>query len=115
MQQVLALVSLPGLSHVERNGHYHVAGMQGTRQAEKARFAAAHPNSTSRAPTARCCRSAMAGLVSLARGGQLRQRHLARFGAMTPLSSRGQVQQQPVRRAKRVLNCSICPANVPSS
>ncbi|AHF88347.1 mandelate racemase (plasmid) [Rhizobium leguminosarum bv. trifolii WSM1689] len=42
VQQDLALVSLLGLSHVERNGHHYVAGMQGAPQAEKARFAAAH-------------------------------------------------------------------------
>ncbi|EJT02024.1 hypothetical protein RCCGE510_26016 (plasmid) [Rhizobium sp. CCGE 510] len=42
VQQDLALVSLLGLSHVERNGHHYVAGMQAAPQAEKARFAAAH-------------------------------------------------------------------------
>ena len=42
VQQDLALVSLLGLSHVERNGHHYVAGMQGAPQAEKVRFAAAH-------------------------------------------------------------------------
>ncbi|RFB81925.1 mandelate racemase [Rhizobium leguminosarum bv. trifolii] len=44
VQQDLALVSLLGLSHVERNGHHYVAGMQGALQAEKARFATAHPD-----------------------------------------------------------------------
>ncbi|PKA38966.1 mandelate racemase [Rhizobium sullae] len=44
VQQDLALVSLLGLSHVERNGHHYVAGMQGAPQAEKACFAAAHPD-----------------------------------------------------------------------
>ncbi|MGO4481806.1 mandelate racemase [Rhizobium pisi] len=44
VQQDLALVSLLGLSHVERNGHHYVAGMQGAPLAEKARFAAAHPD-----------------------------------------------------------------------
>ncbi|OHV19159.1 mandelate racemase [Rhizobium sp. RMa-01] len=44
VQQDLALVSLLGLSHVERNGHHYVAGMQGAPQVEKARFAAAHPD-----------------------------------------------------------------------
>ncbi len=42
VQQDLALVSLLGLSHVERNGHHYVAGMRGAPQAEKVRFAAAH-------------------------------------------------------------------------
>ncbi|HWT58771.1 MAG TPA: mandelate racemase [Rhizobium sp.] len=44
VQQDLALVSLLGLSHVERNGHHYVAGMQGAPQAEMARFASAHPD-----------------------------------------------------------------------
>ena len=44
VQQDLALVSLLGLSHVERNGHHYVAGMQGAPQAEMARFAAVHPD-----------------------------------------------------------------------
>jgi hypothetical protein len=44
VQQDLALVSLLGLSHVERNGHHYVAGMQGAPQAERLRFAAAHPD-----------------------------------------------------------------------
>jgi hypothetical protein len=44
VQQDLALVSLLRLSHVERNGHHYVAGMQGAPQAEKARFAATHPD-----------------------------------------------------------------------
>lgn len=44
VQQDLALVSLLGLSHVERNGHHYVAGMQGAPAAEKARFIAAHPD-----------------------------------------------------------------------
>ncbi|MBX5162785.1 MULTISPECIES: mandelate racemase [unclassified Rhizobium] len=42
VQQDLALVSLLGLSHAERNGHHYVAGMQAAPQAERARFAAAH-------------------------------------------------------------------------
>ncbi|MBX5128937.1 mandelate racemase [Rhizobium lentis] len=44
VQQDLALVSALGLSHVERNGHHYVAGMQGAPEAERARFAAAHPD-----------------------------------------------------------------------
>ncbi|PDS32289.1 mandelate racemase [Rhizobium phaseoli] len=44
VQQDLALVSLLGLSHVERNGHHYVAGMRGAPPAERACFAAAHPD-----------------------------------------------------------------------
>lgn len=44
VQQDLALVSLLGLGHVERNGHHYVGGMAGAPQAECDAFQAAHPN-----------------------------------------------------------------------
>jgi len=44
VQQDLALVSLLGLQHVERNGHHYVNGMTGLPQAEQAGFLAAHPD-----------------------------------------------------------------------
>ena len=43
VQQDLALVSLLGLSDVERNGHHYVDGMQGASADEMDRFASAHP------------------------------------------------------------------------
>jgi hypothetical protein len=42
LQQDLALVSLLGLSHVERNGHHYVNGMAGLPQAEQQSFLEAH-------------------------------------------------------------------------
>ncbi|HEX2199451.1 MAG TPA: enolase C-terminal domain-like protein [Burkholderiales bacterium] len=42
LQQDLALVSLLGLSHVERNGHHYVNGMAGLPQAEQQNFLEAH-------------------------------------------------------------------------
>ena len=42
LQQDLALVSLLGLSHVERNGHHYVNGMARLPQAEQDAFFAAH-------------------------------------------------------------------------
>jgi hypothetical protein len=42
LQQDLALVSLLGLSHVERNGHHYVNGMAGLPEAEQDRFLKAH-------------------------------------------------------------------------
>ena len=42
LQQDLALVSLLGLSHVERNGHHYVNGMAGLPEAEQDRFLQAH-------------------------------------------------------------------------
>jgi L-alanine-DL-glutamate epimerase and related enzymes of enolase superfamily len=42
LQQDLALVSLLGLSHVERNGHHYVNGMAGLPEAEQDRFLRSH-------------------------------------------------------------------------
>ena len=44
LQQDLALVSLLGLTHVERNGHHYVNGMAGLPQVEQAAFLAGHPD-----------------------------------------------------------------------
>jgi hypothetical protein len=44
VQQDLALVSLLGLGHVERNGHHYVDGMRGASEPEMDGFAAAHPD-----------------------------------------------------------------------
>jgi hypothetical protein len=44
LQQDLALVSLLGLTHVERNGHHYVNGMAGLPEAEQQAFLAAHPD-----------------------------------------------------------------------
>ncbi|OGA13532.1 MAG: mandelate racemase [Betaproteobacteria bacterium RIFCSPHIGHO2_12_FULL_69_13] len=44
VQQDLALASLLGLAHVERNGHHYVNGMAGLAEAEQQAFLAAHPD-----------------------------------------------------------------------
>ena len=44
LQQDLALVSLLGLTHVERNGHHYVNGMAGLPPGEQDAFLAAHPD-----------------------------------------------------------------------
>lgn len=44
LQQDLALVSLLGLTHVERNGHHYVNGMAALPQIEQDAFLAAHPD-----------------------------------------------------------------------
>jgi hypothetical protein len=48
VQQDLALVSLLGLTHVERNGHHFIDGMSFASEPEQAAFAAAHPDLYSR-------------------------------------------------------------------
>ena len=44
IQQDLALVSLLGLTHVERNGHHYVNGMASLAESEQAAFLIAHPD-----------------------------------------------------------------------
>lgn len=44
VQQDLALVNLIGVTHVERNGHHYVNGLQSRPQAEQAAFCQAHPD-----------------------------------------------------------------------
>jgi len=44
IQRDLALVSLLGLTHVERNGHHYVNGMASLSEQEQAAFLAAHPD-----------------------------------------------------------------------
>ncbi len=44
LQQDLALVSLLGIRHVERNGHHYVNGMAAAPESEQAAFLAAHPD-----------------------------------------------------------------------
>ncbi|TAK44563.1 MAG: mandelate racemase [Betaproteobacteria bacterium] len=44
LQQDLALASLLGLTHVERNGHHYVNGMAALPPAEQTAFLAAHPD-----------------------------------------------------------------------
>ena len=49
VQQDLALVSLLGLTHVERHGHHFLDGMSFAPDAEQAAFARAHPDLYDRA------------------------------------------------------------------
>jgi len=44
LQQDLALVSLLGITHVERNGHHYVNGMAGLPEAEQQAFLDSHPD-----------------------------------------------------------------------
>ena len=50
VQQDLALVSLLGLTHVERNAHHFIDGMSGVSESEQASFLAAHPALYDRQP-----------------------------------------------------------------
>ncbi|MBB4575929.1 hypothetical protein GGI59_004235 [Rhizobium lentis] len=82
VQQDLALVSLFGLSHVERNGHHYVAGMQARRRPRRRVLPLPIPISTNRRGTGRCCRSATAESPSL------RSAPSATRAALYPISDR---------------------------
>ena len=70
LQQDLALVSLLGIRHVERNGHHYVNGMAALAPAEQQAFLDAHRRSLRAAATARCgCASATASLAIGSLGG----------------------------------------------
>ena len=65
VQQDLALATLVGATHVERNGHHYVDGMAGAPAAEQEAFLAAHPDLYGRAPDGRARLSIRAGAVGL--------------------------------------------------
>ena len=56
VQQDLALASLLGLEHVERNGHHYVFGMRGVPDQEQQDFFAAHPDLYKRYKGVTCLR-----------------------------------------------------------
>jgi hypothetical protein len=87
VQQDLALVSLLGLFHVERNGHHYVTGMQGAPQAEKVRFAAAHSDlyEQGREGPLLSIRDGRIAIASLGAVGYA-SGALPDFGSMRPLS-----------------------------
>ncbi len=64
LQQDLALVSLLGLEHVERNGHHYVNGMAGLPAAEQDAFLAFHPDLYERSHGAARLKIS-AGMISL--------------------------------------------------
>ena len=64
LQQDLALVSLLGLTHVERNGHHYVNGMAGLPQQSSRRSSTRTPTSTS-AATARCACASREELIQM--------------------------------------------------
>ena len=53
VQQDLALVSLLGMTHVERNAHHFIDGMSMAPEAEQNAFVAAHPRLYEEAPASR--------------------------------------------------------------
>lgn len=65
VQQDLALISLLGITHVERNGHHYVNGMAGASQQEQEKFLAAHSDLYGEI-NGRTCTQIKKGLFSIA-------------------------------------------------
>ena len=87
VQQDLALATLVGATHVERNGHHYVDGMAGAPEAEQDAFLTAHPDLYRRAPNGRARLSIRDGAVGI---GSLETPGLAvgpipDFAAMSPM------------------------------
>jgi hypothetical protein len=88
LQQDLALATLVGALHIERNGHHYVDGMAGAPQAEQDAFLAAHGDLYARAPNGRVRVSIRAGsftLDSLARTNGLAVGVAPDWRAMIPM------------------------------
>jgi hypothetical protein len=87
VQQDLALATLVGAKHVERNGHHYVDGMAGAPQHEQDAFLASHPDLYTRAENGRirlAIRDGALSLVSLARTPGLAVGAMPDFSAMQP-------------------------------
>jgi hypothetical protein len=65
VQQDLALATLIGATHIERNGHHYVDGMAGATQAEQDAFLSRHGDLYARAPNGRVRLAIRDGAVSL--------------------------------------------------
>jgi hypothetical protein len=65
VQQDLALATLIGVTHVERNGHHYVDGMTGAPRAEEDAFLNAHPDIYHRAANGRVRLTIRGGAISL--------------------------------------------------
>ena len=85
VQQDLALATLIGATHVERNGHHYVDGMAGAPAAEQDAFLAAHPDLYHRAPNGRLRLTIRDGAIALASLDVpgLARRPMPDFAAMT--------------------------------
>jgi hypothetical protein len=87
VQQDLALATIVGAKHVERNGHHYVDGMAGAPQHEQDAFLASHPDLYTRAENGRvrlAIRDGAVSLVLLARTPGLAVGAMPDFSAMHP-------------------------------
>jgi len=89
LQQDLALATLIGATHVERNGHHYVDGMAGAPRAEQEAFLLAHPDLYARAANGRVRLAIRDGAVAL---GSLQSKPGLAVG---PLPDFGAMQTSP--------------------
>jgi hypothetical protein len=89
VQQDLALATLIGATHVERNGHHYVDGMMQASAAEQDAFRAAHPQlyRTSNGRVRLAIRAGEMDIASLARVPGLAVGPMPDFDAMQPMAS----------------------------
>ena len=87
VQQDLALATLVGASHVERNGHHYVDGMAGAPEDEQLRFLSAHPDLYRRVDgrVRLAIHNGALGLASLARTPGLAVGAILDWSAMRPM------------------------------
>jgi hypothetical protein len=88
LQQDLALATLVGATHIERNGHHYVDGMAGAPQAEQDAFLCSHGDLYARAPNGRVravIRDGRFALGSLARVNGLAVGVTPEWNAMEPM------------------------------
>jgi hypothetical protein len=87
VQQDLALATLVGATHIERNGHHYVDGMAGAPDEEQLRFLAAHPDLYRRADgrVRLAIHAGSLGLASLARTPGLAVGAMPDWTAMRPM------------------------------
>jgi hypothetical protein len=112
VQQDLALVSLLGLTHVERNGHHFIDGMSFAPEAEQRAFVAAIPTSTPRRMDRRGCASRAAlALGSLDRPG-FAVGGRDEFSAMRPMRS---APRGIIGRKRRAHDRGPCSGESPGS
>ncbi len=87
LQQDLALASLIGCAHAERNGHHYVHGMAGAPAAERRAFRAAHPDLYRGAAARLAVEDGRIALGSLSCAG-FASAALPDFSAMRPMPER---------------------------
>ena len=89
VQQDLALATLIGANHVERNGHHYVDGMAGAPEAEQLQFLSAHPDLYQRADgrVRLAIHNGALGLASLARTAGLAVGAMPDWSAMRPMQA----------------------------